>query len=837
MPLELPRWHATVLWGGALLMAAAAAAAVYQTWDSWRDTTGQTGRDLDANARILAEQSARTFQAVDLVLRNLVQQQRDGKLEQLDDESLFHLLQQQAVGLVQIEGLLVAGADGRIKAVSMGHPVAPGAPNLSRFRLFQQMRTEPPGQLLVGGAGLSPVDNLEVFLVARRLEAPDGAFGGVAAARGRVDYFQRFYRDIELGPGTQVSLLHRSGAVLASHPPAAAPGRPSAAFLGLAAPGWETIAPQLVVDEDSRKQRFAAVQAVPGYPLAVMVTQDADVAFGSWREQAIGTAWRTAVLATVGGALLVLLMRQLRRLEVARHSVEAAQERFALAVAGSDDGIWDWSRGDRFYASARARELLGMPGAPDTQAVREFDAALHVHPDDEPARRAALQDHLAGRTPAYEAEFRVQAGGEDRWVRMRGMCVRDGAGQVQRMAGSVSDIDARKRAEQALRASEAQLRQAQKLEALGTLAGGIAHDFNNILAAILGYGEMAQRGAPPGQPLRRHIDAVMSAGMRARSLVARILAFSRGGVGERVPVHVESIVAEALELVEASLPQGMRLLSVRDGGDAAVLGDATQIHQVVMNLCANAVQATGGDGTLTVATDTLALEEPRIVATSTLAPGRYVRIRVQDTGSGIAPAVLERIFDPFFTTKEVGVGTGLGLSLVHGIVTELGGGIAVESRPGAGSTFTVLLPRLGQDLRQEPAGPGSVEQGHGQVVMLVDDEEPLVRLGEELLAGLGYEPVGFSSSLAAHRAFHEDPDRFEALLTDESMPELGGVELARDLLALRPGLPVVVMSGDITPQLVARAREAGVTQLLNKPLESRDIARHLAEALRAPAFR
>ncbi len=378
--------------------------------------------------------------------------------------------------------------------------------------------------------------------------------------------------------------------------------------------------------------------------------------------------------------------------------------------------------------------------------------------------------------------------------------------------------------------AERQLRQAQKLEAIGTLAGGIAHDFNNILAAILGYGEMALKDAAEGGAQRRHIESALGAGLRAKSLVERILAFSRSGVGERVPVHVQSVVAEALDGVSATLPRDLCLHRELRAGDAAVLGDPTQVHQVVLNLCANAVQAMKGAGALTVVLDVVHTDAETPATTRLLPAGSYVRLRVEDSGSGIDAALAERIFDPFFTTKEVGVGTGLGLSLVHGIVTELGGGIDVESRVGAGSRFTVYLPWHGAAARpvaaDEPVAPGN-----GETVLLVDDEEALVRLGEEQLAELGYEAVGFASSAAALEAFRAAPDRFQALLTDEAMPGMTGSELVAEVRRLRPGLPIVLMSGYVTPALAARAREAGVAEVLNKPLVARDIARGLAAAL------
>jgi PAS domain S-box-containing protein len=508
-----------------------------------------------------------------------------------------------------------------------------------------------------------------------------------------------------------------------------------------------------------------------------------------------------------------------------------SEERFQLAVAGSNEGVWDWDlTTDSLFLSARAQELLWLaPGEPQ-RARREWIALTNYHPDDIALVRAALVEHLHGRTRHFKVEYRLQHhSGEWRWYRQRGVAVRDAAGRPLRMAGSMEDITDRKNAEAERERLEAELRQAQKLEAIGTLAGGIAHDFNNILAAILGYGEMAQKDAAEGTPIRRHVDAAMSAAQRAKSLVERILAFSRSGMGERVPVHVQSVVREALDAVASTLPPEVHLQQRLEAGDAAVLGDPTQVHQVVMNLAANAVQAMKGRGTLAVELERVTLHEQRC-ATSVLADGSYVRLAVRDTGSGIAPHLLERIFDPFFTTKEVGVGTGLGLSLVHGIVTDLGGGIDVRSHPGEGATFVVYLPWTSCVAAPAPVEE-AIEAGGGETVLLVDDEEALVRLGEEMIAGLGYEPVGFTSSTAAFETFRAAPERFDAVLSDEAMPDMTGSELARRIRAIRGDIPIVLMSGYVTPALTHRARDAGVADVLSKPLAARDIARCLASAL------
>jgi PAS domain S-box-containing protein len=512
-------------------------------------------------------------------------------------------------------------------------------------------------------------------------------------------------------------------------------------------------------------------------------------------------------------------------------ALRRSEERYQLAVAGSDQGLWDWDlASDQLFLSPRAQQLFWHEASEPQRPRRDWISLTPYHPDDVAPVRRAIADYLHGRARGFSVEYRVRHhGGLWHWYRQRGIAVRDAAGRPTRMAGSIEDITERKNADSERDRLETQLRQAQKLEAIGTLAGGIAHDFNNILAAILGYGEMALKDAPEGSAQRRHIEAAVSAGLRAKSLVERILAFSRSGIGERVPVHVQSVVQEALDQLQASTPAGLCIERRLDGGDAAVLGDPTQVHQVVMNLCANAVQAMRSQGRVVVTLDRVSGTEPGCI-TGSLPVGDYVRLQVIDSGVGIAPQVLERIFDPFFTTKGVGVGTGLGLSLVHGIVTDLGGGIDVQSELGVGSTFTVFLPwqsSIAPPARETTAVPS----GRGETVLLIDDEEALVRLGEELVAELGYEPVGFTSSRAALEAFRADPTRFDVVLSDETMPELTGSDLALAVRKLRGDLPIVLMSGLVTPALTQRAREAGVTEVLAKPLVARDIARALASAL------
>ena len=295
---------------------------------------------------------------------------------------------------------------------------------------------------------------------------------------------------------------------------------------------------------------------------------------------------------------------------------------------------------------------------------------------------------------------------------------------------------------------------------------------------------------------------------------------------------------ETLSLVGAKPPAGIRIEHRLRGGRSAVLGDPTQIHQVLMNLVTNALHAMPSGGTLRISLDRVQLDSPRTATMGTLARADYVVLKVSDTGTGIPPQIQERIFDPFFTTKDVRVGTGLGLPLVHGIATGLGGAIDVASTVGKGSVFTVYLPRFGE-APPEGEAPNAepqarVRRGNRERILVVDDEAPLVDLLTQTLTGLGYAPVGFTSSSAALAAFNADPQQFDAVMTDESMPGESGSELISRMRRVRPHLPILLVSGHVGGAVVQRAREAGADEVLKKPLTARELAMTLARVLNPP---
>jgi PAS domain S-box-containing protein len=523
-----------------------------------------------------------------------------------------------------------------------------------------------------------------------------------------------------------------------------------------------------------------------------------------------------------------------RRVEEAlRRSEAELAEAQTLSHTGSFG--WNTSTGE-IYWSAETFRIFGFDR---TNPIEFAQIVQQTHPEDRAFFQQTL-NHARHEKKDFDLECRLQMpDGSLKHLQVVARALVGESGDLE-FIGAVMDITRRKRAEEAQRIQEREreemqreLQKAAKMEAIGRLAGGIAHDFNNILGAILGYGELAQNNLAESGAVRHQIDQVMHAGARGKGLVDRILAFSRSGMSERVPVQVQPVVEETLELLAASLPAEVRLESRLNAVDAVVVGDATQFHQVVMNLCTNAMHAMERGGALTVVLEREAVGERRLLSHGALCAGRYVRLSVNDTGSGIPPSVLERMFDPFFTTKRVGDGTGLGLALVHGIVADFGGIIDVATQVGVGTTFTIWLPLAGEmpRLLAEPAG--ELPRGNGETVMIVDDERALVALAEVTLAELGYEPVGFDSSVAALQAFRAEPKRFDLVLTDETMPDLTGTELAREIRRLRPDVSIILMSGYGGAQLSERALSAGVIDVRRKPLVRRDIAEPIARALHA----
>ena len=445
-----------------------------------------------------------------------------------------------------------------------------------------------------------------------------------------------------------------------------------------------------------------------------------------------------------------------------------------------------------------------------------------------------IQDCFESSEQASHKVFRkIKKDGTRLWVRETSRSI-IGPNQQRMLLLSCEDITEQKRVEVALDQSEKQLRHTQKMEAIGTLAGGIAHDFNNILGAILGYSELALTQAKRETKLTSYLGEVLTAGHRAKELVKQILAFSRQSDQEREAVDLNKMVQEALKMVRATLPTTIEIRSTLARESAVVFADATQIHQVIMNLCANAeffMRTHGGELVLHVSSiDVTAASSQEF---PNLKPGRYLQLVVQDSGPGMSAQVLERIFEPFFTTKSLGEGTGLGLAVVHGIIVGHGGHISATSVVGQGTTFTVLLPRLDVVLPDQIANVVEWPQGKGKV-LFVDDEDVLARWGEQVLSQLGYTVITKTNPHEAVELFHKHPEQFDVVVTDQTMPTMSGEALARALREIRRDVPIVLCTGFSHNMSQEKANQLGLKRFLMKPVNAVVLAKTLQEVLEPP---
>jgi PAS domain S-box-containing protein len=810
---------------GVLVILAFAASSAYDAWGSYRYARAATQREIGNTANALAEQTAWILRGVDLLLLETARWY-DGETYEMSPEQLDAALAIRTAAVPQVRQLRIV--DSRGNPLYESHKFSPN-PNVSDRSYFTAQRDGTVQGMFISQPLVTRTEGRAGVTFSRRLNDQNGHFAGVVTALVDLEDLNQIYQAVNVGMGSAIQLIRDDGTLLVRNP--RTPDALGKAFPVLAA-ATGTV-PTARINPIDGHADYIAVAPVANTPLRIAVTRESAAALQPWRSETIRVAARTFVLTLLGALTIVALLSQLRRLAGGERALRESEERYALAMEGANEGHWDWDlRSDRLFLSPKMKLLGGQPVDREIGSRTAWMAQIVIHPDDSLRFEAALKNHFEGLTPHYECEYRVrQADGDWRWLLARGRCLVDPQGKPYRFVGSAIDVTAQKQAQIVKEQLEAQLRQSQKMEAIGTLAGGIAHDFNNILGAILGYGELALQHCAADTELRRYLDNVMHATERAKLLVERILGFSRSGLGDRVPVNVESVVTETLELLQASLPTSIRLQSRIDAANAAVIGDATYLHQVAMNLCTNAVQAMESGGLLSVVLDRAEVSEPRTLSRGSIARGSYVRLMVSDTGTGIPPAVLDRMFDPFFTTKEVGEGTGLGLSLVHGIVADLGGAIDVTTTAGVGTRFEIWLPVTGQAAIPLVEASGTLPRGHGETVMIVDDERPLVDLAEEIIADLGYEPVGFASSSAALAAFRAAPERFDLVLTDESMPELIGTELAQAIRRLRPNIPIILMTGYGGTQLANRAAEIGLSDVLRKPLHRRELADSLARVL------
>jgi PAS domain S-box-containing protein len=459
------------------------------------------------------------------------------------------------------------------------------------------------------------------------------------------------------------------------------------------------------------------------------------------------------------------------------------------------------------------------------KAMRGRNLFDFLPPESAALRREAIARILRERTLVQYDEVR-----QDQHYRLRLFPILDEQGNVTQVASFSRDITESMRAEEEKKKLQAQLIQVQKIEALGTLAGGIAHDFNNILAAILGYAEMAREDAPEGSKACQHLDKVLDAGERATSLVKQILTYSRQNNTDRVPLYPAHIVKETIQLLRPSLPSTITIERQIDA-TRPILADPTQIQQILINLCVNAFHAMEqAGGVLEISLKDCQFSPQDLLHRPEIRPGDFVELTVRDSGTGIDTEVLGRIFDPYFTTKEVGKGTGMGLSIVLGLVTSYGGFIICDSEAGQGAAFRVFFPACDLEAAEESVSPPSPLSGQGHI-LFVDDEEMIADLGRTMLEHLGYQVTTLTSSVQALTLFQLHPDRFDAVITDQTMPGMTGGALAERLLQIRPEVPIILCTGYSNLITEDKARSLGIKGFVMKPFSQQQLAELLRHVL------
>ncbi len=437
---------------------------------------------------------------------------------------------------------------------------------------------------------------------------------------------------------------------------------------------------------------------------------------------------------------------------------------------------------------------------------------------------------------AYEIQYRRKDGSVFDSETMGGQ-IRLEDGSLIGFIGVIRDISRRKQAEQENLSLQKQLQHAQKMEAVGMLTGGIAHDFNNILASILGYAELSQAtaAAQADQGLGQYLQQIERSGLRARDLVAQMLAFSRGAPSEPKIIALSEVIEDTVNMLAAMLPSSIELLLQVEDQVPPVQVDEVQMHQLLLNLCVNARDAMEGSGTLTIGLKYRMVEAAVCVSCHQVINGDFVELYVGDSGTGIEAGLVERIFEPFLTTKEVGKGSGMGLAVVHGIIHQHQGHVLVDTQKGQGSVFRLLIPAVTvtegrSGVRPDDADLVSVS-GAGKHILVVDDEEAVVSYQQDLLESYGFKVSTYTRSQQAFTAFEKAPGQFDLVITDQTMPEMTGLELAKRIRSVRSDIPLVITSGyseDINPKSI---EAAGVTTCLNKPVLKQDLLKLLSELL------
>ncbi len=499
-------------------------------------------------------------------------------------------------------------------------------------------------------------------------------------------------------------------------------------------------------------------------------------------------------------------------ISIVNAELQKSEKRFRALATASSDVVYsmspDWSE---------MIQLQGRDFIPDTKIPSTAWCEQYIPLEDRAQVKAAINEAIRTKS-TFELEHRVvRVDGSLGWIYSRAVPILDEKGEIIEWFGAATDITESKRMQD-------ELRQSQKMQAIGTLAGGIAHDFNNILAAILGFTEMAIEDVADRPRVENKLKKVLKSAMRARDLVKQILAFSRKTNYERIPLPLSPLIKETVQFLRASISANIEITCAVTASSDTILASPAEVQQILMNLATNAFLAMKEKGgVLEISLSDIDFMPGSIRPESDMVAGEYLQLMVKDTGIGMSPDVMKRIFDPFFTTREPGEGTGMGLAVVYGIVIDLKGTITIESESGVGSTFRILLPKAQGEIKENQVPIRKIHTGT-ENILFVDDEYMIVEWAKATLEKLGYTTTALTDPSEALRIFASDPSRFDLVITDQSMPSMSGMQFARELLAIRPHLPVILCTGHSATLSPEKAKKAGIKEFLMKPLVRAELA-------------
>ncbi|OCR25056.1 hypothetical protein AFK24_11205 [Pseudomonas syringae] len=763
---------------------------------------------MQSLATVLAEQNADALRPLEGVLRNVRSWHAKYGFRRLDPAQVNRFLSWQISAMPQVHMLNIADKWGQRRFSSEADPAK--VIDVSQRDYFRELLLRPRQQPLIGKSIISLADAKPTFVMAVRLEDQRQQFSGIAYILVDPLYFQTFYARVQTGEGTAVQLLDSTGNTLVSFTDVGADSPP----------------------EEAAPVRLTAEQSAPSSSLRVRVSRMQSQVLAPWRCASLQSALRTMVLAFLTVCMAIGLQRQMKRRKQSETRLEFNEQLWKGVFESAKVGIALIGQDGHYLAANPAyQRMLGR----SWEHLNERTIEAFLLDED----RALVQSSLK----CLRSRQCDTANEQAQYLRPDGsICLAEHS--IVRMATDqrtddmllvcTEDISERHAQQQQRLRLEARLQHARKLEALGTFASGVAHDFNNLLAAILGYSEQAYNMLATQPLAQQHLQQVLQASQRARELVASLITFSRTRPqAMTTPVALLPLLEEALRMIEVQRASVIVVTLDVPFAQACTLGSAPALLQVMMNLSSNALQAIEGRGTLKITLTDVQFYEPVLLSHGVLEAKSYCCVTFVDSGSGMTTEVMEHLFDPFFTTKPVGQGTGLGLSVVDSIVRDHQGALNVQSEVEKGTCIELYLPAT--DLRvavqEEPAVLEVDGAGRGQVVLLLDDEPALVVLNEEILARLGYEPVGFQTPQKAWQAFMAQPERFDVIITDQNMAPESGLQLAARIREVRPDITIILYSGACDQSLRKRAQQIGVSAILQKPLLEVELANALRVAL------